>query len=589
MTLKLRKKSLFPAIVEATSPITVTKAGARYTFGFDSDAYTETLDGLFLDATFLQSGTGAVGYDYSTKVGEVYSAKDFGVKGDGTTDDYAAINVAIAAAVANGKALAFPDGTYKHSGTIVWAYPLFRILALGGNVTFLHSGTGIGHDFNGRTNGSATEGVFRMVFGGANRIHLRGNPAGGTTKLARLDNFNWSEMKISGRDAQYIVYGENGGSGQGSAIESLLDIDIRSGSDGTPFAVAPDIGIRMDMCYATTFWRPTIEHCGTTNQPAFQLSNSNGNLILGGTIESNLATGLYVGTGCNRNTFINLHNEANDLNATGAADYNIIGNNNTFIGCAGAATTGGQVISGNRNVFSSCLLQSVAVQPGATENRFENCQILVAFTDGGTRTTVINPDGIATANDKSTLTLTNKTLVAPALGTPASGTLTNCTGLPIATGVSGLGTGVATFLATPSSANLATALTNEDGTGVVPFEATGSWTPADASGATLTFTSVNCKYTRIGNFVHCFGTLTFPVTANASAVTISGLPFTIPAGYGTTPGVLYVNGGSVGSVVAALISGGTSFNIWNNGSSGNSTNSTLSSRRLDINIMYPIA
>ena len=35
----------------------------------------------------------------------------------------------------------------------------------------------------------------------------------------------------------------------------------------------------------------------------------------------------------------------------------------------------------------------------------------------------------------------------PALGTPASGTLTNCTGLPISTGVSGLGTGVATDLA----------------------------------------------------------------------------------------------------------------------------------------------
>lgn len=46
------------------------------------------------------------------------------------------------------------------------------------------------------------------------------------------------------------------------------------------------------------------------------------------------------------------------------------------------------------------------------------------------------------------------TLVTPALGTPASGTLTNCTGLPISTGVSGLGTGVATFLAlTPTDSS----------------------------------------------------------------------------------------------------------------------------------------
>ena len=42
---------------------------------------------------------------------------------------------------------------------------------------------------------------------------------------------------------------------------------------------------------------------------------------------------------------------------------------------------------------------------------------------------------------------TSPTLVTPALGTPTSGTLTNATGLPISSGVSGLGTGVATALA----------------------------------------------------------------------------------------------------------------------------------------------
>jgi len=42
---------------------------------------------------------------------------------------------------------------------------------------------------------------------------------------------------------------------------------------------------------------------------------------------------------------------------------------------------------------------------------------------------------------------TDRTLVDPILGTPVSGTLTNCTGLPVSTGISGFGTGAATALA----------------------------------------------------------------------------------------------------------------------------------------------
>ncbi len=78
--------------------------------------------------------------------------------------------------------------------------------------------------------------------------------------------------------------------------------------------------------------------------------------------------------------------------------------------------------------------------------------------------------GVTSSTGTGSVVLSNSpTLVTPALGTPASGTATNLTGLPISTGVSGLGTGVATFLGTPSSANLASAVTDETGSGALVF------------------------------------------------------------------------------------------------------------------------
>lgn len=67
---------------------------------------------------FIQNGTGAVATTVQTKLRETVSVKDFGAKGDGTTDDTAAINLGISAALVLKQPLFFPAGTYLVTSTI---------------------------------------------------------------------------------------------------------------------------------------------------------------------------------------------------------------------------------------------------------------------------------------------------------------------------------------------------------------------------------------------------------------------------------------------------------------------------------------
>ena len=93
---------------------------------------------------------------------------------------------------------------------------------------------------------------------------------------------------------------------------------------------------------------------------------------------------------------------------------------------------------------------------------------------------------------------TSPVLVSPTLGTPVSGTLTNTTGLPITTGVSGMASGVSTFLATPTSANLLAAMTDETGTGVNVFGTSPTITTPNIVG---TATNNNAAAGSVGEYV----------------------------------------------------------------------------------------
>jgi hypothetical protein len=164
-----------------------------------------------------------------------------------------------------------------------------------------------------------------------------------------------------------------------------------------------------------------------------------------------------------------------------------------------------------------------------------NATSLGSFTSAQLLAALTNETGTGSA-----VFATSPTLVTPILGTPASGTLTNATGLPISTGVSGLGSNVATFLATPSSANLAAAVTGETGTGALVFATTPTLTTPVIGAATGTSLVVTAGVT--GSVV----TASNGLMVNSNTVAAS---YSIPSGSSAmSAGPMSVSGGVVVTV-----------------------------------------
>jgi hypothetical protein len=126
------------------------------------------------------------------------------------------------------------------------------------------------------------------------------------------------------------------------------------------------------------------------------------------------------------------------------------------------------------------------------------------------------------------------TLVTPALGTPSSGTLTNATGLPLSTGITGLGTGVATALAI-----------NTPNTGAMVVNGGALGTPSSGVVTNLTGTAnininglVGVTTANNGNFT----SINASSTVNLSAGTVDGVLYLDASKNITTGSVLSFSG-----------------------------------------------
>ncbi|SDQ99723.1 hypothetical protein SAMN05519103_00350 [Rhizobiales bacterium GAS113] len=131
-------------------------------------------------------------------------------------------------------------------------------------------------------------------------------------------------------------------------------------------------------------------------------------------------------------------------------------------------------------------------------------------------------------------------------------------------------------------------LSNATGACSATYTASGSWTPADNSGASLSFAGVSAHYTQIGNMVFAYGNVTYPTTANSSGASISGLPIALAnAAYSRQCFVVWANAAVTLSIIATQ--NATTFAFSSEPTGAGATNANLSAATVIFQCIYPVS
>jgi len=107
----------------------------------------------------------------------------------------------------------------------------------------------------------------------------------------------------------------------------------------------------------------------------------------------------------------------------------------------------------------------------------------------------------------------------------------------------------------------------------------GTWTPTDDSGAGLTLTFYDATYTKIGRLVQIEASIYWPSTADASQISVSGLPFTAATGDDNTGGISITSTNSGRNDFWLIIRGSSRF-VASTNVDGTVTNANYSGKKI---------